>query len=155
MTTTQIEVRGLEEAQAKAEQVALDLRGPPFVQAMRDATLIVSATAKRTGYAPVDTGRLRASITPEVRQHGPTVQGVVGSNVVYAPYMELGTRPHFPPLQALEPWARRHGMKAWHVALSIARKGTKARRYLRRALEDNAAKIFNKIGRAVNKIVVK
>ena len=152
MTDTKIEIRGLEEAQAKAEQVARDLRGPPFLQGMRDATLIVQRAAKIN--APVDTGRLRASIMPEVRR-GPTVQGIVGSNVKYAPYMELGTKPHFPPLQALATWARRHGMTAWNVAISIARKGTKARRYLQKAVEDNSDKIVNLLDKVVARIVSK
>ena len=153
MTNVSVEIQGLEEAQAKAEQVAQDLRGPPFVQGMRDATLIVTRDAKIN--APVDTGRLRASITPEVRPHGPTVQGVVGSNVVYAPFQELGTRPFWPPLSALEVWARRHGTTAFLVARAIATRGIKAKRYLQRALEDNADRIFRLIGKTVGAIVSK
>lgn len=44
--------------------------------------------------APVDTGRLRASITTEVleRQGIPMVK--VGTNVEYAPYVEFETEPH-------------------------------------------------------------
>jgi len=128
MTDVSVEVEGLEEAQAKAEQVARDLRGPPFLQGMRDATLIVTRDAKVN--APVDTGRLRASITPEVRPHGPTVQGVVGSNVTYAPYQELG-------------WTTPSGTKV------------PGRRYLQRALEDNAEKIFKLLGKVVSMIVSK
>jgi phage gpG-like protein len=128
MTVNRIEIRGLEEAQAKAEQVASDLRGGPFLQGMRDATLIVTRAAKVN--APVDTGRLRASITPEVREHGPTVQGVVGSNVEYAPYQELG-------------WTTASG------------KEVPGKHYLRRALEDNAEKIFKLLGRVVSFIVRK
>ena len=128
MAVTQIEIQGLKEAQAKTEQVVQDLRGPPFVQGMRDATLIVQRQAKIN--APVDTGRLRASITPKVEQHGSKVQGIVGSNVVYAPFQELG-------------WTTRGGVKI------------PGRRYLQRALEDNAKRIFDLIGKAVSRIVVK
>lgn len=46
------------------------------------------------GYAkdlcPVDTGRLRASITNEVASEEKAVY--IGTNVEYAPYVELGTR---------------------------------------------------------------
>lgn len=38
---------------------------------------------------PVDTGRLRASITHQVAQDGRSVD--VGTNVNYAPFVELGT----------------------------------------------------------------
>lgn len=145
-----VEVQGLEEAQAGLKRTAEDLQGSRFLDAMRKAVMIVTYDAKRN--APVDVGKLQASITPEVRSGNP-VQGVVGSNVDYAPYMELGTKPHFPPLAALEVWARRHGRTAYQVALSIAAKGTEPRLYLRDALKDNASKIYGLIGRAVGRIV--
>lgn len=40
---------------------------------------------------PVDTGRLRASITHEVDGVGRGIQMVIGTNVEYAPYVENGT----------------------------------------------------------------
>ena len=104
------------------ERAVRELRGTPMLNAMRDSTLFVTRDAKIN--APVDSGRLRASITPEVRTAGETVEGVVGSNVTYAPYVELGTRPHWPPLAALEVWARRHHTSAFLVARAIAERGT-------------------------------
>lgn len=147
------EVRGLRETQAKVDQVIRDLRGEPMLQAMRDATLLATGTARTL--APVDTGRLRASILPEVRSDALTgsVIGVIGSNVDYAPYMELGTKAHYPPLSALEVWAKRHGTTAFVVARAIARKGIKARRFLQGGIEQNESKIVALIGDAVGKIV--
>jgi len=154
----QITVEGLKELQAKAEQMTRDLSGSPMVNAMREATLRVTADAKRL--SPVDTGRLRASIAPEVIVKGETVQGIVGSNVVYAPYMELGTgtfvgRPrHFPPPSALETWAKRHGMGSGYVvARAIFLKGgLKPRRFLQGAIEKNATKIHELLSSAIDKI---
>lgn len=40
---------------------------------------------------PVDTGRLRSSITNEIGQDGEGLVAVIGTNVEYAPYVELGT----------------------------------------------------------------
>lgn len=40
---------------------------------------------------PVDTGRLRSSITRELSRDGEGLVMRVGTNVVYAPYVELGT----------------------------------------------------------------
>jgi len=148
-----VEVTGWEETQEKMEQVVRDLQGPPFVEAMKSATMIVHRDAKIN--APVDTGRLRASILPEVRAHGRVVQGVVGSNLVYAPFQELGTRPFWPPIAALEVWARRHGVEAYLVARAIARRGIRARRYLQRALEDNRQKVVDLIGKFVGKVVAR
>jgi HK97 gp10 family phage protein len=151
MATVDIEVKGLIETQRNMERMVRDLHGAPMLEAMRTATLVVQRDAKIN--APVDSGRLRASITPEVRAMGDEIQGVVGSNVVYAPYVELGTRPHFPPIQALEVWASRHGMTAFLVARAIARKGTKAHKFLTRAFEDNRQRIIDILERGVKKIV--
>ena len=41
---------------------------------------------------PVDTGRLRSSITHEIGQDGQGLLATIGTNVEYAPYVELGTR---------------------------------------------------------------
>jgi len=59
-------------------------------QTMRQGTTIVALEAKRL--SPYDTGRLMSSITSEVRGISMDVVGIVGSNVEYAPYQELGTK---------------------------------------------------------------
>jgi len=108
----EVEVRGAEEIQKKMAQVVQQLpRG--IKTAMGQATLIVMREAitsmrpgtgrvyKRgsiihrasaPGFPPaVDTGRLRASIRPEVKRMGGEIVGIVGSNVAYAPHLEFGT----------------------------------------------------------------
>lgn len=86
-----VTIKGLKETQREMERIVRELRGGRLLEAMRKATLIVQADAKRK--APVDTGRLRASITPEIRATpGSGIRGVVGSVVVYAPYQEFGTK---------------------------------------------------------------
>jgi len=40
---------------------------------------------------PVDTGRLRSSITNEIGQDGDGLVATIGTNVEYAPHVELGT----------------------------------------------------------------
>lgn len=40
---------------------------------------------------PVDTGRLRSSITNQLGTDGGGLLAVIGTNVEYAPYVELGT----------------------------------------------------------------
>lgn len=60
----------------------------------------IEAAAKRN--CPVDTGRLRSSITHEMLSGGGSLIGRVGSNVEYAAYVELGTsrmaaRPYLRP----------------------------------------------------------
>lgn len=147
------DVRGLLETQRKMEQVIHDLDGGPMLAAYRRATLMVQRAAKLL--APVNTGRLRASITPQVSIHGRVIRGTVGTNVKYGPFVELGTRPHWPPLSAVALWARRHGTTAFIVARAIARHGTKAHRYLQGAFDQNVTAIQSLIGNAVVSIVEK
>ena len=156
-----IEIKGLKELQRKTEQMVQDLHGAPMLDAMRDSTLLVERKARQN--APVDTGRLRASILPEIRATSDEVLGVVGSNVAYAPYMELGTgifagrQRHRPPGGALELWASRHGGgSGYAVAFAISKKGgLKPRRFLQRAFEDSEAAINRRFERAVTEVVEK
>jgi HK97 gp10 family phage protein len=54
---------------------------------MQKVGWMVEAEAKRL--CPVDTGRLRASITNQVNPIDSSV--IIGTNVKYAPYVEYGT----------------------------------------------------------------
>jgi phage gpG-like protein len=140
------ELRGLEETQRRMEQAAADLQGPPFAEGMARATLRVERSAKLK--APVDTGRLRASITPEVRRVFMGWRGVVGSKVKYAPFVELGTRAHFVSARHIGRWAQRHGMG--HTGLFVS---GRAQPFLQPAFEENRAAIIADIGGTVSKIV--
>lgn len=60
-------------------------------QAMEESCTMIDADAKLN--CPVRTGTLRRSITHEVTQDGSITTGAVGSNVEYAPYVEL--KKHF------------------------------------------------------------
>ena len=158
-----MEVQGADRVAKQLGEVGVDLMGTPMVGAMREAALVVSGAAKQL--APVDTGRLRASITPAVAREANEVIGVVGSNVEYAPYMEFGTGPagdpavphkasHWPPAAALDVWASRHGMPSGAlVARAIGRRGgLRARRYLRDAFDQNEARVRQILEDAVGRM---
>ncbi len=172
-----VELHGLIEAQQKAIQTLKDLYGEPMEQAIKTALLLAFRTARKL--AKVDTGRYRASITPEVRMSsmGETqvIEGVLGSALSYSPYVVLDTQPHFPPPAALQTWVHRKGLGgkvnsqgkikraskkveagiAFLVARAIAKKGTKGDRSLIRGFEDNAPRIVRLIEAAVKTIVEK
>lgn len=152
-------VRGLRETQRKLEQVVQDIHGQPVMNAIARGTLIVERKAKRN--APVDRGRLRASITPEVRKkYADILEGVVGSNVEYAPYQELGTRPFWPPWNAIFRWAMRKtkgdrraaGAITYSVRRRIAKEGIKAKRFFQNALQDSQGQIRRLLQIAANEI---
>lgn len=71
--------------------------------ALEEIGLTAEGYAKRA--CPVDTGRLRNSITHIVDEGGKCA--VIGTNVEYAPYVELGTR-HQKPQPYLKPAAEDH-----------------------------------------------
>jgi HK97 gp10 family phage protein len=144
-------VKGFDETEEDLDRMQRELTGSPMLNAMRDAAMLVTRDAKRL--APVDTGRLRASITPDVRKVSSGFEGVVGSNVVYAPYVETGTRPHWPPQGALATWARRHGWKEADIRFVIGTRGTRAQPYLVPAFVDNADKIIRILERGVSKVI--
>ena len=161
MADVKVEIRGLEQSQAKMKQVAEDIHGGAVYSAMQEATQLVTRDAKIL--APVDTGRLRASITPEVRTDGKVLEGVVGSNVEYAAPMEVGTgtpaghSPHYPPPDALETWATRHGFKSGMQVAKIIwkRGGLMGRHFLQRGFDQNKEAIQKLLEDAVSKAVNK
>lgn len=71
--------------------------------ALEEIGLTAEGYAKRA--CPVDTGRLRNSITHIVDEGGKCA--VIGTNVEYAPCVELGTR-HQKPQPYLKPAAEDH-----------------------------------------------
>ena len=159
MTEIDGKVKGLDQFQAKVEQLQRDMTGSPMMAAMGQATLIVTRAARKN--APVDRGPLRASIVPEVVTRDKIVTGIVGSNKEYAPAQELGTKAFEPPFGALVAWAlrktrgdRSHAFAlAWTAYYKIAARGIKAKRFLQRAVEDNNARIKRIIEQAVGRIV--
>lgn len=56
-------------------------------QKMKEACVLVQDSAKQK--CPVDTGRLQGSLTYQVQKDGNEVEGLVGTNVEYAPYVEV------------------------------------------------------------------
>lgn len=61
----------------------------PVARDLQRRALQVDRAAKHN--CPVDTGRLRSSITNELGQDGQGLVATIGTNVEYAPYVELGT----------------------------------------------------------------
>lgn len=62
---------------------------PELNDAVRNTAFKIEASAKRA--APVDTGRLRGSITTKFKSSNTNPEAEVGTNVEYAPYVEYGT----------------------------------------------------------------
>lgn len=99
--------------------------------------LKIQGTARRG--VKVDQGITRASIFAHMFSRG--LSASIGSDQKTALWIEKGTRPHFPPPDALIPWCRRHGMEPgaeWAVARAIAKRGTKPNPFLEPAFLEHA-----------------
>ncbi|HPE81000.1 MAG TPA: hypothetical protein PKZ35_13465 [Gammaproteobacteria bacterium] len=90
------------------------------------------------------------------------VLGVVGTSAPHAVPVELGTRPHFPPLAPLVDWVRAKlditdPQQAVSVAMSIQRKigahGTKGKMMFHRAFADLSPQIEGMYERAHRSIL--
>lgn len=84
-------------------------------------------TVESTGIKGYRGGTLRNSITHAVDKD--TVS--IGSNVEYAPYVELGTGPHFEPPPDWETFTSKRGS-------GVGRGYVKPRRYIQPAIEEHA-----------------
>ncbi len=77
-----------------------------------------------------DTGKLKQGFTIDVtRKDGVQTLSIYNSED-YGDYVNYGTIPHMPPVDAITPWANRKGIEPWALAMSIKKFGTKPHRYI-------------------------
>lgn len=94
---------------------------------------------------------------------GEETLGEIGSNLNYAVPVELGSKPHFPPVEPLADWARaKLGVPesearsvGFLIARKISRKGTPAAEMVQRAMRDNEGQVQEIFGRAVGRIAIR
>lgn len=96
---------------------------------------------------PVDTGRLKGSLTPVVLKQGEKVTGEVGTNVDYAPYVEFGTGGKVNIPQGLESYAARFKGKGERQV------NLPARPYLFNSGFDNINKMMERLRAGIKKLV--
>ena len=145
--------RGLREAPGYTDQV--------LQAAMLEATLLAQREWQENMPRGA-TGLTAGSIHSDVSSTPAGVLGVVGSSQPSAVWVELGTRPHMPPSEALQPWVKAvlgiHDPKevrnvAFLVARKIARHGTPAQRPMARAVEATEGQIIAIFERAAAQVV--
>lgn len=123
----ELQVDGLEELQALFEQ-APELVIEEYEAATWEAELLLERETKELTPTGA-TGLLRESIAAEPPVVGNTLLGVVGTSLAHAVPVELGTRPHFPPIEPIMDWVRSKldikddgNATVYYTALAIARK---------------------------------
>lgn len=76
----------------------------------------------------------------------------VSNNSDHALPLEHGSRPHFPPIGPITPWAAAHGISPYALAKSISRKGTRPHPFLEPALNQSMPDIHGFIALAAREI---
>ena len=160
--TGAIYVEGLDELLRKMDRLPAEVQRECF-KAMQTASLDIIADAKTNlrVNGSVVTGNLRASGKVQKVDDKTLDVGFFSSDVEdkgYARYVEYGRKPgKMPPPDILEAWAykkfrfshKEARSKAWALARSIAKKGTKARPYFEPAVESGWRKMMDKIAKIV------
>lgn len=79
------------------------------------------------------TGKLAKSIKETVT----TIAAAIGPdhNLKYPVFVEKGTKPHMPPVDAITAWANSKGINPWALAMSIKKKGTQANPFVERTFK--------------------
>ena len=133
--TIHVEIKGLDKLKEKLDST--ELLGQPMRKFLQRAMRTIQANI--VPFTPTDTGRLRGGIVSDesVSIDPSTVPtwAQLAPMVDYAAFVEYGTKPHFPPISAVEPWAERHGISAFLTARAIARRGTKAWQMFHRGVD--------------------
>lgn len=121
---TSAEFSGFESLDAAWRQ-APEMVREELLRSMREADALLEREV--ADMMPTATGQSRASIFSREQALPEGALGVVGTAQPHVAYIELGTRPHFPPVAALEDWVRvKFGYtkdeQIHSAALAIARK---------------------------------
>ena len=98
-----------------------------------------------------DTGDLHDSMNVKVSPKGQSIH--VYSDAVHAPFIEFGTRPHFPPLEPIRKWCASHGIPesaAFPIAKGIADHGTPERPFLYPAYKKGMERHIKRIKKYVD-----
>lgn len=80
-------------------------------------------------------------------------------SVRHGPFVEFGTKPHFPPPAALEKWARiklgspNPSATAFLIARKISRTGTKAQPFMTPAIEQNQRRVVKHFVQALGQVI--
>lgn len=107
-----------------AEKKKEKFKGEVFATA-----LDIQKRAKENVRKSWDMGNLANSILINLVDQGMNAQ--ISPEAPYGVYVEYGTKPHFPPPDALEGWARRHGFdSAWPICIAINKRGLKPKPFL-------------------------
>lgn len=133
-----------------------EMVGEELSRAALEASIVVTRNVKEVTPVGVSRGGgegLQASIRYQIYPTAGEVTGVISSPLRYVEAVEIGTRPHMPPVSALEEWAASKGLSAWAVAKSIAKHGTKGQWMFKKGFEASQPALERIADSAVSRIL--
>jgi hypothetical protein len=128
---------------------------------LTEALLLLERAIERLtpeGAGPI---HLRDTIFSEVSRRGEAFWGLVGTPAIYGESLEMGTKPHFPPIAPIRFWVEKIlGLSgkdaqsaAFCIARAISRRGTKGRHMFEQGFEQNEAQVVGILERIPEDIV--
>lgn len=152
-----MDISELEELTRKYPQISKKVR----IAKLTEALMLLEREVKPQtpyGAGPI---HLRDTIHGKVRSEGHKAVGVLGTPLEYGVPVELGTKPHFPPIGPLQFWVEKKlGLSgkeaksvAFAIAHTIAKRGTKGAFMFDTTFEDNKAKLMRILGEIPDEIV--
>jgi len=113
--------------------------------------------------APYGAGpiHMRDTIHGKVSISGARVAGIVGTPAEYGEPVEMGTKPHFPPVRPIQFWVERKlgysgdeaASVAFLIARAISRRGTKGKKMFSTGFEENEARVLRILNEIPDEIV--
>jgi hypothetical protein len=93
---------------------------------------------------------LRDTIFFKLNTTGEPVSGLLGTPAIYGESVELGTKPHFPPIDPIQHWVeKKFGYEgkdaravAYLIARKISKKGTKGAHMFGKTWDDNKSMVI-------------
>lgn len=144
-----LEIKGLPELERK---LGPQLVAGPISRFLRKSGYKVMQQAQQNVRPNVFEGTVWNSFAVDVDAGVIPTKVTISNNAQHAIYLEEGTRPHFPPVSAIAPWAEAHGWNPYMLARHISIHGTKKHPFLVPALEQSVPAIKGYLTAARNEI---
>lgn len=152
-------------AMLEAFEIAPEIVIEEMTRAARQAELLLEREIKELTPSGIGGGGgLKGSISArEPQVLADNVIGRVGTSMSYAVPVELGTKPHMPPIQPLADWAQYvldvGANEAWRVGTAIAfkikREGTEGAHMFERGFKANEDQVQGYFADAAERIVLR
>lgn len=152
-----IDLSEIEELTRKYPEISKNVR----ISKLTEALMLLEAEVEKGtpyGAGPI---HLRDAYHTKVNVAGKKVIGILGNPLEHGEPVEMGTKPHFPPIAPIQFWVEKklhlEGKEAASVAFLIARaisrRGTKGAKMFETAFEDNEHRVRSILGEIPAEIV--